>query len=476
MISILRGISLTGKKGVSATLLWVTTAIFIGSAPVPVSAAPSQAVVQADKTLWTDTATETDLEQARQALETAAAQGDVDAQQVLGVHLLNGWVLEKDVPQAIALLDQAAQSGVATAQLELGQAYLWGTEIPADAAKAQDLLNAAAAQNNPDAMRVLGEQLIGGWALPRDVGRGRPLLEAAIAGGDDKAMVALGKLLLYGQGVAQDHAEAMNLFEAAAAKGNGSGLAAYGDMLMWGQRSPKTAEAVLNRAGELGVGEAWVTLAHGAMYGYLGGGRVSRAKFDGYAEKARQAGEEDIVVLEATRNMWGINMRASGPETIARLRTAADAENAAAAKFLIELLRDGNGLNLLRRRADARAALETYADLLTLNERAQFALTIDAATAVGPAAFAAVADAYFARPELKSRWFGTQILKANENVAYFILQKQLKDDGLYGGRVNGYATRLTLRAAYRACLELDRPERCRDNVMRPDVIGDLLAR
>ncbi len=473
--STLRGTSLIRRNSLSAVLMWAAV-LAVGLAPEPLSAEASQVVTQADRTLWAETATEADLKQALQTLETAAAQGDVDAQLVLGQHLLNGWVVTKDIPQALALLQQAAQSGDAKAQLELGQAYLWGTVVPTDPAKARHLLDAAAAQGNPDAMRVLGEQLIGGWTLTRDLDRGRALLDAAITKGDDKAQVALGKLLLFGQGLEQDRAGAMTLFEAAAEQGNGSGLAAYGEMLMWSQRSPRAAEAMLNRAGELGASEAWVSLAHGAMYGYLGGGRVSRAKFDGYAEKGRQAGEEEIAVLEATRNMWGINMRASGPETIARLRTAADAGNAAAAKFLIELLRDGNGLNLHRRRADARAALDAYGDLLTRKERAQFALSIDAATAFGPAAYATVADAYFARPELKSRWFGMQILKANENVAYYILQMRLREEGLYGGSVNGFATRLTLNAAYRTCLELDRPERCNDNVMRPDVIGDLLAR
>ena len=212
------------------------------------------------------------------------------------------------------------------------------------------------------------------------------------------------------------------------------------------------------------------------MYGYLGGGSVSRAKFGRYAEKARAAGEEEIAVLEATRNMWGINMRADGPETLARLTAAAEDGNVAAARFLIELLRDGNGLNVHRDSAAADAALDRFGALLGETATAQYALTLKAGKARTPAAYAPVAADYGARPDLKSVWFGEEIVKANPNVAFYILQQRFRDAGSYSGPLNGYATRATLRAVYKACRTLDRPERCDDNAMRPDVIGALLAR
>ncbi|WP_137700272.1 hypothetical protein [Marimonas lutisalis] len=83
----------------------------------------------------------------------------------------------------------------------------------------------------------------------------------------------------------------------------------------------------------------------------------------------RAAGEDEIEVYEATRNMWGINMRADGPETIARLRHAADGGNAAAAGFLIELLQDGNDLNLRRDLDAAGEALALYGKLLSEKAR-----------------------------------------------------------------------------------------------------------
>ncbi len=429
---------------------------------------------QADILLWKQPGPTARL-QARGVLEIAAADGNPEAQLILGRHLLHGWILERNVARGIALLEQAVAAGHAGAQVELGQAVLSGNGMDADPERAQALLEQAVSQGNRDAMRVLGKQLVGGWELTRDVERGRVLLDKAIAEGDEKARVALGELMLYGVGLEQDRARALELFEAAAENGNGEGLAIYGEDLMWSLRDWSRAEAMLTRAAELGATEAWVTLAHGAMYGYLGGGRRSRAKFDGFAEKAHAAGEEGIAVLEATRNMWGINMRASGPETIARLRKDADAGNAAAARFLIGLLRDGNGLNLRRRPEDAAEALETYRDLFDEKTVAQLEITLAAAKAWVPKAWAEVAEAYAARPDLKSIWFGKELYKANENVAFYILQQRFREEGLYRGPINGYATRSTLRATNIACRTLDKTAACYDSVMRPDVIGALLA-
>ncbi|NIY77857.1 sel1 repeat family protein [Celeribacter sp. HF31] len=408
-------------------------------------------------------------------LEAAAASGDVAAQHLLGQHLLNGWVLPQDVPRGLSLLETLAETGHVGALTDLGQAYLWGTALPADPDVAVPYLERAATNGGTEAQRILGEQMIGGWVLPRDVTRGQAYLDQAISGGDVEARIALGKLQLYGIGVPKDEAAALAQFEAAAEAGNGHGLAAYGDALMWEFTDPPRAEALLQRAGEMGASEAWVSLARGAMYGYLGGGSVSRAKFDGYAEKALNAGEEDVAVLEATRQMWGINMRASGPETIAILREAAEGGNAAAARFLIALLRDGNGLNLRRDRAEAAAALDQFGPLLSDKEQAQYALTLRAATARTPKAYAPVAADYAAHPELHSGWFAQELLKANPNVAVYILQKQFAEEGLYRGALDGFATRQTLRAVYKACLGLEHPERCNDSVMRSDIMGALLV-
>lgn len=442
------------------------------------STAPDIIALDIEKTeasLWS-AANAGDIDTARAALEMAAMSGDPDAQFHLGRHLLNGWVLPQDKRNGLKYLELSATAENTAALVALGEEFLWGLNGPTNPDRAVKYLEAATALGDVSALRIMGEQRVSGDVLDRDVDRGVALLRDSIAAGHVDAAIALGKLHLYGIGVQQDRDEALALFEKAAEAGNGQGLAAYGDALMWSERDFAQAEALLTRAGDLGASEAWVSLAHGAMYGYLGGGRFSRAKFDGYAEKARKAGEKRIAVLEAERNMWGINTRASGPETLAGLRSAADGGNVVAAGFLIELLRDGNNLNVRRRPEDAQTALEAFGGLFSETRREQYAMSIRAAMAREPEDYAPVADMFNARPELHSTWLGTQIAEANPNIAFYILQQKLRAKGDYDGAINGYATPSTLRAAARACRTLDLNGNCADKVLEPEIVGALLIR
>ncbi|WP_212523867.1 tetratricopeptide repeat protein [Actibacterium sp. MT2.3-13A] len=407
-------------------------------------------------------------------LEQAAAGGDIRAKASLGKILLDGYYVPADPERAVPLLEEAVAAGNARAQAALGGALLWGEHLEADPARARVLLGQAAQSGDTEALRVLGEQLVGAWVFDRDVETGLPMLEQAVAKGDAKAKVALGSFLLYGTGMSPDPARALALFEEAAEAGNGQGLERYGAQLMWSVRNRIAAEEYLRRAGELGRGSAWTTLAEGAMYGYLAG--RSRAKFDGYAEKARAAGEERIAVLEAIRRMWGISMRASGPGTIEILEQAAEAGNTAALKYLIALVRDGNHLNIRKEPDRAQAYLERFSELLTPVEVAQLALTIEAARFRVASAYPAMAAEYDSHPELKSKWFGEQLFAANENFAVYLLQADLARRGLYAGPVDGYANWPTLRALWRECMTLSDNARCADGALQRDVIGALLAR
>ncbi|WP_434286949.1 tetratricopeptide repeat protein [Celeribacter sp. SCSIO 80788] len=413
------------------------------------------------------------------ALQAAADAGDMAAAVQLGNALLWGYGgVDQDVEAATLLLAKAAGAGDAKAQTALGQAYLWGTPVAKDLAEADRLLSAAAAQGDTGAMRVLGQQLIGGWVIPQDIDRGLPLLEEAAAQGDVQAKVALGEFYLYGKPLAKDWTRAEVLFEEAAAAGDGSGLAAYGAMMMWSEKDWQTAETNLIRAGEMGKSGAWVSLAEGAMYGYLGPN--SRAKFDGFADKARAAGEERIAVLESQRATWGISMEASGPKALAELETAAEDGNVTALLNLISLQRDGNRYNIRKDPAAALASLEAHGDLLNADQRAQYGLTIEAATHRMtqdlPKMAALIEEGATANPGLMTAWFGKELYKANPNLAIYMLQGDLKAEGLYSGAQDGFAGPRTLKGLYSLCKALPGEDNCGDRVLDAELIGKLLAR
>lgn len=331
-------------------------------------------------------------------------------------------------------------------------------------------------KSDPEALQKAGEALI--YAADpalRNVAGGMALLEQSAAAGNVKAMLSLGSLYLYGGGTPRNRTRALEYFEQAAASGDGSGLAQFGMMLMWGESDWSRAQKILIRAAEMGDAGAWATLAEGAMYGYLGGGRYSRAKFDGYAAKARAAGNSRIEVLDAIRQMWGISMRADGPAAVAKLRAAADQGNVDAAKYLISLWRDGNGMNVQRDRTAATEAVDRYADLLTKTEIWQYSLSVDAARASDRADYAAIAAEMAAHPERITKPLGGELQKANPHATMYVLQARLQAKGLYRGPLDGLAGKGTLRAMHTACDALFDRSGCDDNLLRPDVIAALVS-
>ena len=330
-------------------------------------------------------------------------------------------------------------------------------------------------KSDPEALQKAGEALVyASDPALRNVAGGMALLEKSAAAGNVKAMLTLGSLYLYGGVTTRNQARALEYFEQAAAAGDGSGLTQYGMMLMWGEADWPRAQQILTRAGEMGDARAWATLAEGAMYGYLGGGQFSRAKFDGYAARARAAGNNRIEVLDAIRQMWGISMRADGPATLAKLRAAADQGNVDAAKYLISLLRDGNAMNVARDRAAAAAAVDSYASLLSKTEIWQYTLSIDAARASDRAGYAAIAAEMAAHPEWITKPLGGELQKANPLATMYVLQVQLKAKGLYRGALDAKVGKGTLRAMNAACDALFDRSGCDDNLLRPDVVAALV--
>ncbi|MGC9419743.1 MAG: tetratricopeptide repeat protein [Rhodovulum sp.] len=408
-------------------------------------------------------------------LEQAAQAGDLHAKASLGKILLDGFYLPARPDRALPLLEAAAQAGDVRAQTALGSALLWGGAVPPDPERARDLLQRAAQAGDVEALRILGEQLVRGWLIAPDTRTGLAMLEQAAATGDARAQVALGAVLLDGPGVDHNIPRAVELFESAARAGNGAGLETYGAWLMWGRRDPAEARAYLHRAAEMGQATAWTTLAEGAMYGYLPPN--SRARFAGYAEQARATGQDRIAVLDAQRRMWGIGMRANGPRTVAVLKQAVEDGNAEALRFLVRLLRDGNGMNVARDRAAARALLDRFADLLSPAERADLALTIDISATRQAGKYPALADRLArAHPRLDLA-LARDLYAANPNFAMYLLQRDMARRGVYAGPPDALASRRTLRALRADCLaRLADRWQCRESVMDEMVIAPLLAR
>ncbi len=336
----------------------------------------------------------------------------------------------------------------------------------------------AEVQENPSTDELRNEALALIYASPtadESTRTGIASLQQIADTGDADAQVALGDLYLYGTLIPRNWDKALGLYESAAEQGNGLGIHNYGMMLMWGQSDPAKAEAMLVRAGDMGVSQAWATLSEGAMYGYLGSGRESRAKFDDYAARGRAEDVDRIAVLESIRYMWGISVTANGPQTLSILEDAADQGNAEAAQHLIRLVRDGNQYNIRSDKPRAEEMLQAYAELLDDDDAAQLALTINAAKSRLVSSFAGLVQILDTRPELIDVDFGRDLFAANPNAAIFVLQAKLRDAGYSTGRPDGLAGPRTVKALTLACQTLLTPDICRKSVIGPDVVSQLIS-
>ncbi|WP_304774447.1 hypothetical protein [Cypionkella sp.] len=157
-------------------------------------------------------------------------------------------------------------------------------------------------------------------------------------------------------------------------------------------------------------------------------------------------------------------MRVDGPAAVVKLRAAADMGNVDAAKFLISLLRDGNGMNIPRDSAAATDTVVRYSGLLSKAEIWQYDLSITASLAYGGSGYASIGAEIAAHPEWISTALGAELQKANPRAAMYVLQQRLEAKGLYHGPLDGLAGRRTLRAMYAACDRLGDRSGCDDNV------------
>ncbi|MEX2616349.1 MAG: tetratricopeptide repeat protein [Alphaproteobacteria bacterium] len=97
-----------------------------------------------------------------------AAQGNGDAQFMLGVMHENGLGVPQDMGAAASWYLKAAETGVASAQYNIGVFYQLGTGVIVDPASARHWLSRAAEQGHHRAQNNLGTMYYTGGGVARD--------------------------------------------------------------------------------------------------------------------------------------------------------------------------------------------------------------------------------------------------------------------------------------------------------------------
>lgn len=388
-------------------------------------------------------------------LGRAIASGNESARARLGNALVHGIGLDRDPARGFPMLQQAAAAGEPDAMDGLGRLYLSGAEgIPADPAKAREWLDRAVAEGHPYAPVRLGNALLRGDGLPADLQAGLALLQDAAAEGQPDAMDGLGRLYLTGaEGVPADPEKAREWLRKATDAGQPYAPVRLGRALTFGEAlpaDPEVGRALLEQAAAGGQADAYDLLGRSYLEG---SGGVARDKEEGrrYLRQAVTLGKSYAPVRLA---MSYIAEPGAGEadlrEGLEVLRQAAESGNVYAASRLIGLYRSGRGQLLSSDPAEARRLVGEFEDVLGQGVQRE-TLLLDAININNNAGYERLFEQAEEIPlDLRQDLVQT-LFWINPNTAVYFVQRKLADATIYGGPINGLATRSTIRAISAAC-------------------------
>ncbi|MFN3817491.1 tetratricopeptide repeat protein [Blastomonas sp.] len=138
-----------------------------------------------------------------------------DALHNLAVCAENGVIGSPDFARAAALYLQAAQQGYPKSMCAARNLYLDGRGVPKDEAMGVALCRQGAELGNPDAQTDLGNLYLKGSGVARDIVQARHWYERAAEQGQANAQFVLGQIYWKGDGIAQSQVRATELWKAA---------------------------------------------------------------------------------------------------------------------------------------------------------------------------------------------------------------------------------------------------------------------
>jgi len=240
------------------------------------------------------------------ALQVAAKDGQVYAQNQLG--LVSALVVAQgtDIRQARSWFEKAARHGFAPAQVNLAVTYMNGWGVSQNYGAALNWLNAAAKQGHPSAYANLGILYMNGWGVRRDYSEAFKDLEIAANAGDAGAQSNLGYLYDGGLGVVQNYSAAARWYQLAAENGNALGQNNLADLYLRGQgirQSYPQAFYWFQKSAQQGHTGARIKLGFLLMNG-LGTAKDSSAAY-AWILSASQAGDHrgDDYLIELQRDL-----------------------------------------------------------------------------------------------------------------------------------------------------------------------------
>ncbi len=148
-----------------------------------------------------------------------AEQGQVDAQNNLGILYDNGWGVGQNHGEAVKWYRLAAVQGHAMAQSHLGDMYGYGKGVPQDYIEAEKWYRLAAEQGIAVAQNNLGTMYNNGEGVAQDYAEAVRWYRKAAEQNYAIAQFNLANMYNNGKGVREDYAEALKWYRRAAEQG-----------------------------------------------------------------------------------------------------------------------------------------------------------------------------------------------------------------------------------------------------------------
>jgi TPR repeat protein len=162
-------------------------------------------------------------EKAAYWFKKAAMQGDLGAQNNLGVCYEYGDGVQKDLQQAVDWYEKAAQKGYPAAQYNLGGSYASGSGLDKDLKKAAEWYTKAAEQDHVVSQRCLARCYENGEGVEKDMKKAVEWYLKAAENGDAVSQFNIGAFYETGEHVEKDDEKAMYWFRQSAINGSPHG-------------------------------------------------------------------------------------------------------------------------------------------------------------------------------------------------------------------------------------------------------------
>lgn len=354
----------------------------------------------------------------------------------------------------------------------LGDQYARGQGVARDEAEAARHYAKAAELGDPAGMLRFGEALVYGRGVAVDRERGIGLIESAVRAGNTAAMVSLSDVIARGLAGRDNRQRAITLLEQAAEKGQAVAWVKLGAIYEAGKLTPKDsrrAAEYYQKAIAADRADAMVSLGRALAERRLKG-QGTRAEGIALLRKAQERGNENAVIALSDAHFNGNGVPRSSKQALSLLTEGWKAGNMRAGSRLVALYRDGRGRILKPNPRRARMILDAIASKLPPQELRAERLLIATSEAMTRAEREAVRNEFTKLPAAEQAALIRRIRSANQNVYVYLVQEELRQQGLLEGRASGFLSQSTIRAIHKNCLIYETADVCRRGPLTSPVV------